>query len=226
MFFGLEGLADLLGRSMTPTVHIEQGANKEYMICFHELESFEHFNVDVDTEAELLRIHAQNADRTLYTDRASKLPCGVNRPELITAQKVNGRVVVTVPFEAQGPKKVLDQPALIAGDKPKALKVHVTPAPAGRFEIKHENGVLHLFVNGLSAKDLVVELDGKVLKIAGKTAEGDFPIVRHCKLRRRVLSPSTITAKVEPDGKICISVPDSALEHEHKLIKESIKVEH
>jgi hypothetical protein len=206
-------------------VHVELRADKAYYICFHELGLFSAFNVNVDMGAALLRIHAQSSDGAQHADRASKLPCGLVRPELVTAVKRDGCVVVTIPFAAQGRMGVTMQHTLMSPEEePTELVVHVTSAPVSRLETKDEAGVLHITVSGLLAGSGAVALDGEVLKITGKAMPGASPIVRHYKLKRRVQDASLIKATVVPDGTIHITCPDGALEAEHQWVKAPIPV--
>jgi hypothetical protein len=185
--------------------------SKAITISCDGFETFEHvhLNIDCNSRMPVLHVHGESADRVLATNRSLELPCGVQHPEKIRAEKIGGRVVVIIPAESQvaiGPEPDTSHHEAIP------LKVDVSVPPAGKLEIKHENECLMVTVLGLSSKDLAIDLDGpKTLRIAGRSSDGQMEVRRSYKLPRRVTDPDAITAKAGPTG-VVISVPDAALE--------------
>lgn len=80
---------------------------------------FDKVDVSYDQTTGLLTVHAletggraEGGGETTEATRVITMPCGVSKPELVTAEAIDGRVVVTVPKEAQAPvaeKKVVNQ---------------------------------------------------------------------------------------------------------------------
>jgi len=181
----------------------------------------------IDPHSELMTVVAETLDGLLRTTRTVKLPCAVNQPRKITAQMHDGCVIVTIPADAlaaapEAPDAgaaPLAHQAPGAPVEPKEIKVHVYPPRAGQLEVDHddEQKALKLTVHGVRAEGINVDLEGRILSVAGKAADGSSDVHRAYKLHARVLSPGAIKAVYDPaQHALVVSVPDVALEQKRK----------
>lgn len=88
------------------------------------MQAFQTVEIDLDLRTRMLVIDAQSTDGALSTTRAVKLPFGVLHPEQITAELIDGKVIITVPEGARAPEQIeqTDSPAR-EQTKAKRLKV-------------------------------------------------------------------------------------------------------
>lgn len=76
-------------------------------MCFDDMGVYSQIKVSYDDSSGVLTVHGEEADEAgggvTEATRAVTMPCGVAKPELIRAEAREGRVLVTVPHEAQAP---------------------------------------------------------------------------------------------------------------------------
>jgi hypothetical protein len=118
----LEGLPRSLGEMMK----IETSADQAVHVCFEDMGDFDQHQIDYNKAMGTLTVSGTktSANHSASASRTISLPCEVIKPELVTAETRGGRVVVTIPREAQSLKLQSTMPALLGG-QPKALKVNI-----------------------------------------------------------------------------------------------------
>lgn len=99
-------------------------------MTFDDMGFYSKVDVSYDKDSCVLTVKGEEGegrDKTEAT-RAVTMPCKVIKPEMISAETLNGCVVVTVPGEAQAPleekkleNKKLDVRLVSAGEQPKAI---------------------------------------------------------------------------------------------------------
>ncbi|KAJ1624580.1 hypothetical protein T492DRAFT_844661 [Pavlovales sp. CCMP2436] len=110
MGLGMGGLGGMMGniledfpRTLNQMMRIEISADQAVHVCFEDMAGYEQLQIDCNS-----------AQGTLT----------VIKSELVTAETRGGRVVVSIPREAQAVKSQFANPALVGGQK-KALKVNI-----------------------------------------------------------------------------------------------------
>ncbi|KAJ1634617.1 hypothetical protein T492DRAFT_836716 [Pavlovales sp. CCMP2436] len=99
---------DLLNRAVGGLVHVKTDDTKALKIIFDDMSLYSKIDVKYDAESNVLTVMAEDGEgeNKFEATRTVTMPCHVIKPELITAEVLDGNVVVTVPAEAQVEKKV------------------------------------------------------------------------------------------------------------------------
>lgn len=95
---------------------------------------FSKVDVSYDKDSGVLTVHGEEngsvegGGEMMEATRAVSMPCGVSKPEMISAEALDGRVIVTVPHDAQAPvaekkleNKKLDVRLFAGGQEQKPL---------------------------------------------------------------------------------------------------------
>jgi HSP20 family molecular chaperone IbpA len=120
---------DDINRSLLTHARLESGENGSVRAVFDDLGTYEKLNVDVDPDTNMLTVKGEHQTEHHHASiqRAILLPCGVAKPDMITAEVQDGRVIVIVPKEAQK--------MITAAPTPKAIKVNVIKEGAKQVEL-------------------------------------------------------------------------------------------
>ncbi|KAJ1634624.1 hypothetical protein T492DRAFT_972282 [Pavlovales sp. CCMP2436] len=99
---------NLLNRAVGGLVHVEIDDTKALKITFDDIGLYSKIDVKYDKESSVLTVMAEDGEgeNKCEATRAITMPCHVIKPELIKAEVLDSKVVVTVPAEAQAEKKV------------------------------------------------------------------------------------------------------------------------
>jgi hypothetical protein len=95
---------DTLNRAVNGLIRFETGKDKSLVVTIDDMGLHDDVNLEFDARLSLLTVKASSTNSdgsTAWAERVVTIPTKVIKPELITAETKNGRVVVTIPPEAQ-----------------------------------------------------------------------------------------------------------------------------
>jgi hypothetical protein len=134
-----------LNRAVTGLVRVEMAKDKSILVMVDDLGLCDSVSVEFDVDTSLLTVKGTSSDadgNKQMMQRAVTVPTKVIKPELLSAESRDGRVVVTIPLAAQAPVpekaikdgkldvKILGQGAAATGEKEKIAEQTTEKATA------------------------------------------------------------------------------------------------